>query len=594
MHAVNTISSATVICLTNYEHSRCTQVTTSILESITRSWFCEWCIDSYMHKCAELCPSSVSSLLWDPSSIRSHDGLDDVICLQNTVSSIVKCRLYMSQKLSVLHFMEAQYWMLEHVSFMSLSLRLCLRWIDQLAETDRVLQRYFTAYVFLHVAYKTVQYSLKDEMLDVLATTCLQSNDARRCLNARHSSVLSLSQAAMLMNVVVNTSCSTVQLIQIELAKAYLHRALTFKDSDSSSVYCLANVYLAVLYYTTGHYQTAIDHCALVTTSQDHSQCSSHVVQGELLPHTDDQIDSSFGLAVFYQYVRAAAFNKEPGKRHVGVFTTELFAHYLHVKFLSVTKCGQISQTSLADEIWRYQNCFCTSPVIYATDMVLFGFANRTKYRSNDRLVVAYGSESKSFDTTKLVELLQQSAVEHLTTCREFEAGECNILSRVYVITDFKALYAYKCGQYRPCLQLSTDTVASFVDRGRLRRQRMVLLCPELIQLMDDDIVSVLGLVTLVNQSQEGDPPRFSLLTLLSLSLYLTTQCQIKLRHSVTSLAITLDYVQLARCKFAHINTGRISKYVVRHTGQVPAYVVDQPVLKFVEQKISKYMSLDH
>jgi len=53
-------------------------------------------------------------------------------------------------------------------------------------------------------------------------------------------------------------------------AAAYLHRTLRCKDSDSDSIYCLANVYLAVLYYTTGHYQTAIDHCTLVMRSQDH------------------------------------------------------------------------------------------------------------------------------------------------------------------------------------------------------------------------------------------------------------------------------------------------------------------------------------
>jgi len=82
---------------------------------------------------------------------------------------------------------------------------------------------------------------------------------------------------------------------------------LTYNDSYSGSIYCLTNAYLAVLYYTTGQYQTAIDHCTLVMMSQDHSQCSSHVVQGELLPKIDDDIDSALGLAVFYQYVISAA-----------------------------------------------------------------------------------------------------------------------------------------------------------------------------------------------------------------------------------------------------------------------------------------------
>jgi len=46
-----------------------------------------------------------------------------------------------------------------------------------------------------------------------------------------------------------------------ELAKQNLLRALICRDTGSDSIYCLANVYLAVLYYTTGQYQRAIDHC---------------------------------------------------------------------------------------------------------------------------------------------------------------------------------------------------------------------------------------------------------------------------------------------------------------------------------------------
>ena len=36
-------------------------------------------------------------------------------------------------------------------------------------------------------------------------------------------------------------------------------------------------------------------------------------------------------------------------------------------------------------------------------------------------------------------------------------------------------------------------------------------------------------------------------ITQLTLSLYLTTQCQLKLRHSVASLAQTLDYIEVAQ-----------------------------------------------
>lgn len=92
-----------------------------------------------------------------------------------------------------------------------------------------------------------------------------------------------LSEAVHLMTAVDDRTetRSTVQLIEIEPLRAYLHRAPRCEDSDSNSIFCPANVYLAVLYHTTGHYSTAIDHCTLMTTSQDHS----HVVE-ELLPES--------------------------------------------------------------------------------------------------------------------------------------------------------------------------------------------------------------------------------------------------------------------------------------------------------------------
>jgi len=158
-----------------------------------------------------------------------------------------------------------------------LNVRRCLYWMTELAKLDRALAHYFTAVSFLHVACTIAH---EDDFLDVLTTICVQSNDFRCYSNARHSSVMSLSQAATLMKVVANSSHSTVQLIEIELCKMYLHRALRLKDSNSDSIYCLANVYLAVLYYTMGQCQMAIDHCTLVTRSEDHSNCSSHVVQG--------------------------------------------------------------------------------------------------------------------------------------------------------------------------------------------------------------------------------------------------------------------------------------------------------------------------
>jgi len=135
---------------------------------------------------------------------------------------------------------------------------------------------------------------------------------------------------------------------------------------------------------------------------------------------------------------------------------------------------------------------------------------------------------------------------------------------------DFKALCAYICGRYQHCLQLCTHTMRNTIAGIDSTTLLCVYLFPELIQLMDDDIVSLLGLTTLVNRPHKRHSPPV-IIYHLSLSLYLMTQCQIKLRHSVTSLARTLDYVQLAPAMITEdIDCARSA---------------DQLLLKFVEQK---------
>jgi len=63
-------------------------------------------------------------------------------------------------------------------------------------------------------------------------------------------------------------------------------------------------------------------------------------------------------------------------------------------------------------------------------------------------------------DTSELDELLQKSAVEHLTTFHQLEVQKFGSVST----TDFEALYAYKHGQYQRCLHLSTHNVRTLTD----------------------------------------------------------------------------------------------------------------------------------
>jgi len=145
-------------------------------------------------------------------------------------------------------------------------------------------------------------------------------------------------------------------------------------------------------------------------------------------------------------------------------------------------------------------------------------------------------------NTSELVELVQKSAFEHLTTYRQLVARDFGSVVTI-VTTDFEALYAYKRGDYQQCLQLSTQNVHTLLYAAYVPS---VPTLPEFIQLLDDDIVSLTAL-TLIVDPQSREKPVCYLITQVTLSLYLMTQCQLKLHHSVTSLAHTLLYIKVAQ-----------------------------------------------
>ena len=164
--------------------------------------------------------------------------------------------------------------------------------------------------------------------------------------------------------------------------------------------------------------------------------------------------------------------------------------------------------------------------------------------------------------------LLQRSAVEHLTTYRQLEARDFGSVATI-VTTDFEALYVYKHGDYQRCLQLSTQNVHTLWYGVRVP---LVMIFPEFIQLLDDDIVSLTALTLIVNPECWDLGPVNVYISPLTLSLYLMTQCQLKLRHSVTSLAQTLHYIKVAQRR-------------------VPVYcTLNQLTLKLSECKAATYL----
>jgi len=168
-----------------------------------------------------------------------------------------------------------------------------------------------------------------------------------------------------------------------------------------------------------------------------------------------------------------------------------------------------------------------------------------SKIHTLSRKCLLAAANQIQYNTSELVELLEQSAVELLTTFRHSVVEDFRSVATI-VTTDFEALYAYKRGDYQRCLLLSTQSGYMLLTAERVHS---IHTLPELIQLLDSDIVSMTAL-TLIISTQCRRFRRYVSITQLTLSLYLMTQCQLKLCHSVTSLSQTLDHIEVARNRY--------------------------------------------
>ena len=242
-----------------------------------------------------------------------------------------------------------------------------------------------------------------------------------------------------------------------------------------------------------------------------------------------------------------------------------MFAYYLHI----ATKCRQLAQVLSTADVKRFQVYVCNLQRPFTTDLLLCRLERVRNNRSDQATPLVSHQTDKQ--TNKLVELLQQSAVEHLTRSRQIEAQQIPSVATI-VTTDFQALYAYKRGDYQQCLQLTTQNVRMLIAG---EGASMVFTFPQFFSLMDDHIVSHTGLLLIADPSCRQDL-RHLAISQLSLSLYLMTQCHLQLHHPVSSVAEILDYIEAARIKVLY-----------------EVLILDRLMLKLTERKILKYLSVD-
>ena len=217
---------------------------------------------------------------------------------------------------------------------------------------------------------------------------------------------------------------------------------------------------------------------------------------------------------------------------------------------MSVAKCLVITAI-----FHGYLKCLHEIQNVFVVDILVFKLLNFSLKQNIcseldvgkcDRFVICV----IELDTSELVELLQKSAVEHFTTYRQLEAQQLRSLATI-VTTEYEALYAYKLGEYQRCLQLSTQNVQNLLYEDHMT---VVVIFEVFVQLLGDEIVSLTALMLVINPECREQKSNI-LVSQRTLLLYLMTQCQLKLRHSVTSLAQTLNYIKHTQRKTPRVHT---------------------------------------
>jgi len=533
------------------------QIAAALCRSVSEASLAQWFIDNYIRKCAKLCPCNNVILFED---LRTKAQLQNAMSeIQTWEDHVAICGIMKELKTFILMqdifsedvFVDSFDSFVEVASYLMLSFKQKMSRRDLFPGTISLLiaAECFCRYVIPHESELRNFFHCSTPIVQLIRSEKEKVNFYSFYTNKMNSAVTAVWQDKVdaLMKYVSAKPHSPEILDFITLAKLYLHRTLKCEGIENNAVCCLANARAAVLYYVTGHYQTAIDHCAMVTRSQDHSQCSSHIVDGKLLPKIDDNIDSALGLMVLYRYVRISALNRPVQQtQRISLFTTELFAHYLTIKGLLPAKCflAPVSLTGctavsvkiyLCQELELYRKFVLESKQLFVSDLLLCKLSNT--HSDSNAVDIGVGLLSENLPKlSELIQLLRRNSVETLLSF-----PRAQIFGPVF-FTYFEPLNLYRCCLYERCVQMCQEIVRKMIIPGNVCVPLMSTTYSEFMQLMDADLVSLLGLMLLVNPEIKHELFTITI-SQLPLSLHLITRCQLTLDHPKTSLLQTLKLI---------------------------------------------------
>jgi len=181
---------------------------------------------------------------------------------------------------------------------------------------------------------------------------------------------------------------------------------------------------MACLYYNTGQYRTALEHCVTAITSVQ-SGNNVNCIERQLLPKFDDNIERVLGIILLYQFVLKSSLNQVQQAECSDVYSIDLLAQYLVALCLKQQHIHGKCCTQKEFHV-QYKKHFRDSESVFIADILLFYFHQVDREQTRKlhiyslshkcTALLAVRKRSTQFNTNRLSRLLTQSSVEYSTS----------------------------------------------------------------------------------------------------------------------------------------------------------------------------------
>jgi len=451
---------------------------------------------------------------------------------------------------------------------------------EELQNFDMRLREYFIILTSLRVAYTVSIHSLTADQLEILWTLLDLRDAAVGSMNIGENEYREhvLIRRAITLARLNNFGSNALEMLCNEMSKAFLHCCIAY--GQKSTYYSVVRILLAALNFQSGHYQAVTNWCEelLNRISVDCDILCS--IGAECLPHIGENVDSVFGLVVFYEYVQRQVLN--PDVRHQQqqstlAFTTELLAHYLYLECPTEekSKSSKLTKNSYQQHLYKSKQPLLCDVLLFK-EMKMQQSSECAEIPAGNAMTTEASPASNSIDSSLIVISLQLVSLEKLITFRQAMVRELHS-EQFPVLNEFEALYAYKCGLFEECLEMCRNHVNMLLRAGCARNQLYPIALPQFVSVLDGELVSLSGVIGILHPVLfllMLQVPDYECMSVLTLSLYLMVQCQQKLQH--TSLSESL----------------RVIRFV--HDEMYPAddseYFIDRLILKLTYRSLKLYI----